>query len=325
MFGSTILDVAVGLVLVFLLFSLLATTINEFVASVFGLRANKLQLAIRRMLTDDSSSGSALGDILYEHFFSHPLINYMNAGGRFKRKPSYISAADFSKVVIDSLRSVSGISGNISTDAIAGGLKTLDTKSNSETVQLLQSFLDDAGNDVAKFRALLEQWFDAMMERTSGWYKRQVQWITLIVGISIAAAFNASTFGIADRLMKDNSARQELAQLASSYLQSHPQAPAGASDGVKADSTTAIDSLVSYAADLYKTDIKRSNQLLGLGWGGDATANHMDGGHWLMNLLGWIVTAIAISLGSPFWFDLLGKLVQLRGTGPKPQNKTNAK
>ncbi|OYV85920.1 MAG: hypothetical protein B7Z63_04770, partial [Ignavibacteriae bacterium 37-53-5] len=132
-------------------------------------------------------------------------------------------------MVIDSLKTVSRIPGNITAEAIAGGLKTLDTKSNSETVQLLQSFLDDAGNDVAKFRALLQQWFDAMMERTSGWYKRQTQWITLIIGISIAAAFNASTFGIAGRLMKDNNARQELAQMASSYLQSHPQLQAGAS------------------------------------------------------------------------------------------------
>ncbi|HQT92302.1 MAG TPA: hypothetical protein PL001_09790 [Candidatus Kryptobacter bacterium] len=221
--------------------------------------------------------------------------------------------------MIDSLKTVSRIPGNITAEAIAGGLKTLDTKSNSETVQLLQSFLDDAGNDVAKFRALLQQWFDAMMERTSGWYKRQTQWITLIIGISIAAAFNASTFGIAGRLMKDNNARQELAQMASSYLQSHPQLQAGASTAVRPDSATAIDSLVSYTANLYKTDIKQSNQLLGLGWSGDAAANHMDRDHWLMNLLGWVVTALAISLGSPFWFDLLGKLVQLRGTGPKPK------
>lgn len=319
MFGSAILDVAVGLVFVFLLYSLLATTINELIASVLSLRAKMLELAIRRMLTDDSSLSSGLGDTLYERFFSHPLINYMNAGGRFKRKPSYLSAADFSKVVIDSLKTVSRIPGNISAEAIAGGLKTLDTRSNSETVQLMQSFLEDAGNDLEKFRALLQQWFDGMMERTSGWYKRQSQWITIIIGISIAAAFNVSTFGIAGRLMKDNNARQELAQMASSYLQSHPQVPAGASTAVTPDSTTEIDSLVSYTANLYKTDIKQSNQLLGLGWSGDAAANQMDSDHWLMNLLGWVVTALAISLGSPFWFDLLGKLVQLRGTGPKPK------
>ncbi|HQT92301.1 MAG TPA: hypothetical protein PL001_09785 [Candidatus Kryptobacter bacterium] len=84
MFGSAILDVAIGLVFVFLLYSLLATAINELIASVLSLRAKMLELAIRRMLTDDSSLGSSLGDILYERFFSHPLINYMNTGGGSK-------------------------------------------------------------------------------------------------------------------------------------------------------------------------------------------------------------------------------------------------
>ncbi len=99
--------------------------------------------------------------------------------------------------------------------------------------------------------------------------------------------------------------------MASSYLPSHPEVSIGAS--------TAVDSLVNYATNSYKTDIKQSNQLLGLGWSGDTAADQMDCKHWPVNVLGWIVTALAISLGAPFWFDLLGKLVQLRGTGTKPE------
>lgn len=36
-------------------------------------------------------------------------------------------------------------------------------------------------------------------------------------------------------------------------------------------------------------------------------------------LWGWIVTSIAISLGAPFWFDLLKKIINLRGTGKRPE------
>jgi hypothetical protein len=35
-------------------------------------------------------------------------------------------------------------------------------------------------------------------------------------------------------------------------------------------------------------------------------------------LAGWLVTALATLFGAPFWFDLLQKLVNLRGTGNKP-------
>ena len=39
--------------------------------------------------------------------------------------------------------------------------------------------------------------------------------------------------------------------------------------------------------------------------------------HWL----GWILTALAISLGAPFWFDLLNKFIVIRST-VKPKEKS---
>lgn len=37
-----------------------------------------------------------------------------------------------------------------------------------------------------------------------------------------------------------------------------------------------------------------------------------------LRILGWIVTGIALSMGAPFWFDALNKLVNLRSSGKKP-------
>lgn len=39
------------------------------------------------------------------------------------------------------------------------------------------------------------------------------------------------------------------------------------------------------------------------------------------HLLGWLLTAIAVSLGAPFWFDVLKKLVSLRSAGKVPERK----
>jgi hypothetical protein len=38
----------------------------------------------------------------------------------------------------------------------------------------------------------------------------------------------------------------------------------------------------------------------------------------LIVFLGWLATASSALFGSPFWFGLLQRLVNLRGTGPKP-------
>jgi hypothetical protein len=35
-------------------------------------------------------------------------------------------------------------------------------------------------------------------------------------------------------------------------------------------------------------------------------------------LLGWIVTGLLVTLGAPFWFNLLTQLTSLRSTGAKP-------
>jgi hypothetical protein len=41
--------------------------------------------------------------------------------------------------------------------------------------------------------------------------------------------------------------------------------------------------------------------------------------HWL----GLIITIIALSLGGPFWFDLLDAIINVRSAGPKPPTKAD--
>jgi hypothetical protein len=61
-------------------------------------------------------------------------------------------------------------------------------------------------------------------------------------------------------------------------------------------------------------DLREINGLaLPLGWGRGLTPSGV--GEWLTALAGWAITALALSLGAPFWFDLLGKVGALRGSG----------
>ena len=66
---------------------------------------------------------------------------------------------------------------------------------------------------------------------------------------------------------------------------------------------------------------------LPIGWTADHLADMKarwkDGGGdfvwWLVvKLIGLSITAFAVSLGAPFWFDLLSKFMNVRGTGNKP-------
>jgi hypothetical protein len=72
---------------------------------------------------------------------------------------------------------------------------------------------------------------------------------------------------------------------------------------------------------------------LPIGWlrsGGDKYrewpgSNYFGYGGWVYQLywhwLGWLITALAVSLGAPFWFDMLNKLIVVRST-VKPHEKS---
>ncbi len=84
----------------------------------------------------------------------------------------------------------------------------------------------------------------------------------------------------------------------------------------------------SLVDSLIKNEIGSVRSPLGLGWDDPPTAPN--GGElssgakawWVAKKIpGWLITALAISLGSPFWFDLLNRLINLRNAGKRPENK----
>ena len=130
MFGIEILDVVIGLMLVYLLLSLLATALNEYVAAVLNLRGRELARGLGRLLDDLdekdaidqavnglSSRAVAAGTRLTEQFYSHPLIRPLatregvlmrlwpirKLRGDRPRLPSYIPARTFSMALLDLL------------------------------------------------------------------------------------------------------------------------------------------------------------------------------------------------------------------------------
>jgi hypothetical protein len=63
---------------------------------------------------------------------------------------------------------------------------------------------------------------------------------------------------------------------------------------------------------------EQERQLLGqlIGWQGSLGDNTWK--DWLERLLGWLLTVLALSMGAPFWFDLLNKFMNVRYTGKSP-------
>jgi len=98
----------------------------------------------------------------------------------------------------------------------------------------------------------------------------------------------------------------------------------------KSDSLINRGKVLAHRADsLINGDIAKMNGLMGMGIG---SISFKCGG-WgkaLSMILGWLITALALSMGAPFWFDLLNKLMRLRSsvstsTTSQPKGKDDDK
>ena len=210
-----VLDVAIGLVFVYLLLALVCTALNEWIASIFRLRAKTLRRAVERLVDAPSEDGS--GDAagrprstsrLSHQVLHHPLIRSISD---HRGMPAYISAKRFAAALTDAIQASN------ETRAIDGGgsrqtaSQPGDVAKDVEHVRFQLKAIDAAAGSEPKMAAdpspIIEDWYNEAMERASGWYKRQLQWITLAVAATITVLVNADTLTAAKILWHDPSAR----------------------------------------------------------------------------------------------------------------------
>jgi hypothetical protein len=213
-------------------------------------------------------------------------------------------------------------------------LPVIDT----ETIQILQMHLKGSLYNIEKFVEKIEDWFDDTMKRVGGWYKRQSQAILFIIGLVLAISFNVDVIKIAGRLSTDKVARDKLVQLSIQAVDKYkddPRVIKTTSVIINGHDTVAehnekifkeYSAKINSIKDELKAGIDSTNEILAVGWGdygGYKTKcckiNYIISETFKSpkKILGFLILSFAISLGAPFWFDLLNKLVKLRGSGQK--------
>jgi len=296
-----LLEVVIGLIFVLLLLSLLATTVMELLSSGLALRGKNLEKALRNMLASADAE-----EKVFRQFKQNPLYKQLSQryGKSRRRSPSYLSSGSFQSILFDVLLDGEGV------DRIQ---ERIDSLPDRDLKQVLNQLLNDADYRLDEFRNNIRKWYDNVMDRASGWYKRNIQKILVGVGLAIAVIFNADTIAIYERLESDPEALQQILTMAQDYLMVQGDSLTTTQDPVMRESLDKINHLIN-------KEIDEASAPLGLGWGGvDVQAFTWQ--DWALKVLGWIVTALAVSLGAPFWFDLLKKLVNIRGSGEKPKTE----
>jgi hypothetical protein len=292
MIGSDVVDMVVGILFVFLIFSLVVSGVNEAISRLVGWRSRHLWRALRRLLdgerselgTDQRPEGAdPTSQKWAERLYAHPLI--LQLEGRIptaRSRLSSIPTEDFSRAILDLL--VPDADGPISVDQLRAAIRDLPE---GQLKSSLSALLKTAGDSVTNIRQEIGDWFDSRMEALSRSYKRHVKWVLVTVGIGVALAFNVDAIGTANRLYRDEALRTAVADQAS--------AVAAACEG-EADISACTRERIGKVDDAIR---------LPVGWPDPD-------GITALQVFGWLVAGIGLGQGAPFWFDLLGKAGKLR-------------
>lgn len=292
------IQVVIGIVFVMLLFSLLASTVLEFIAGWLSLRGKQLSRSLDALL----------GPQVKADFIKHPYFEQLSAGSREKALignqktalPAYITASTFSAILLDTL-------GLNNPEEVLERLETVP----NESLRRMLRFLFEQSSNYYEFKSKIENWYGEVMDRSSGAYKRDAQRWLFSLGLVIALIFNADTLTIYHNLSVNSSLRDAVAGAAQSYLSREAPPPAfGTSEPTAGVAFQQISRLVNENISTFESP-------LGLGWA-NVEPNTLDFSWIVYHLLGWLLTATAVSFGASFWFELLKKIINVRSSGPAP-------
>jgi hypothetical protein len=324
-FGSTVLDVAAGIIFGFLAITLFTSAAVEAINSVLNVRVKNLQTGIMALVNDPNFTGLA------KQLYAHALISPLGPGGAdpLKNAPAYIDKTQFAEALLD-ITGLSAATPDVAAQApavqAAAELKArVDALSaqagnvDPQLKQLLQGMVMRCGGDVSRLKNDLANWFDNGMDRLSGKFKRRTQWMTFVIALITAFVVNLDTIRIGTLLWEQPALAEKL-RLASIKPPSDP---------------TTVDQAVATGEEAIAVIDKMTQDGLPVGWAPGHFLDIQDNpGHWealwvappslwYRSVLGWFITAVAALFGAPFWFDALQSVVRLKGAGPSPDEKAN--
>jgi hypothetical protein len=305
------IDVLIGLAVIMLALSMAVTMITQFVTTILNSRGRHLKRGLVDLLGQvDPALRSEVAGRIAEAVLTHPLIS---ASGR--RLGSVVHREELTMLLLD----LAGPEGRLENDAKQTLRSALarngiaDPEGTLQKVRALSLQLE-AGNPLlaasvrhtmailqearVDYTAKINNWFDATIDRVAQRFTASTRAITFAGALLVAALLQVDTVNLVNRLAADDTLRQAfVAQAAAAYGSATPSPPAAG--GAETQSGGIEREYLAFLAENGVIAIPQSGRDWAQRWS-------------VVNLGGVLVTSLLLSLGAPFWYNALGKLLQLR-------------
>lgn len=318
---DSIIEISIGLIVTWLILSMATMQLQELITDLLGWRSSFLEQRLFEMFKNKG---------LKDQFYKHPFIQALKVKTWWwNNKAIDIPANVFAKAAVDIFMNAGKTekeipAGTMNWDEMRNNLKTSmstmekmeepiahvvkflipNLNLNKETKKAgknIEQASKDAEKALGDFRGNVETWFDSTMVQATAMYRKNAQIIAFFIGFALAVIFNVDSIYIVKQLWFQPTLRASIVAQA---------------QNIKPDDTTSNDAINKLA---------QNNLSLPVGWDPqNGRPFPTDIGGWLLKSLGFFFSGAAASLGAPFWFDILKKLLGLK-TEPEPKRTEREK
>lgn len=284
---SLVLDVAVGLIVVYYLLGSIVSLITQLVNETLETRGRALE---DRLLT-------LLGDKKLGELVSLPQMKALQPI-RYKTLMSVVSSTTEAKklekipvaMLVDGIFDIAELTKN--GEAQAERLKEIVAQlPQSEIRDTLVTWMEQGIDNVKDLRLHAADYFSGVLEQAAAEFRSRARSIVIMLSIFITLLFGTDTLQLAQTI-----ASAEVHAAAMAQAQAIVQ-----SDGTETDLSSIVDRLGEYSI---RVGWWQTQQLPAANASASAWIGFI-----VLKILGLGITAMAVSQGSSFWYDLLKKVV----------------
>ena len=302
------IDVVIGLTVIMLALSMAVTVVTQFVTTVVNSRGHHLKRGLVDLLAQiDPSLSGEVGRRIAKAVLTHPLVSATGS-----RLGSVVHREEFTKLLLQLAASDDKSFKEVAGTALNAALERNGVSDPDQTLKRirkaavdLEASQPDLGNAARNSLAIIQEaksdlvatvngWFDQTMDRVAQRFTASTRAITFVAAVIVAVTLQVDTLLLVNRLSADDKLREAFLATARTAQESR-----AAPTGTGASAAEIDRQYMAYLADNGLITVPSS------------PAQWME--RWpTINPFGLVLTALLLSLGAPFWYNSLGRLLQLR-------------
>lgn len=294
---SQVLEVALGLALVYYLMGLVVSWMSKFVMDTFETRGRTLEGYLKRIVGNKS-----LGQLVsMPQIRSLAPVRYQGWLGFFSRSFKLVEKR-VEKIPVSNL--LDAFFDLAQFDLAASGdelVETINKLPPSEGKTELLRLINSGVTQVADLRAKMALWFEGLMEQASEMFKALARRYVVLFALLLTLVLGVDSIDLFNQLWTSPDMRAIASVKAQAYIDQY---------GYDADTGPLL-------ADLEELTIR-------IGWSSvlknapprDSFVDFSK--FWLLKATGMLLTTMAVSQGAPFWYDVLRKMSEAKAPGSNP-------